>query len=192
MDNMTRYTVTYLLRTKDEALEAYKLFEVWAITQQHCRAIKVIRSDRGGEYLSGAFDEHLAKPSMGNVTVEHNVYFRTSAQLKGEEEKLPASDSKRAAAPHIPPNDPPNSPTVKDADEDNEMEQQEEQPEKLLPPPLCCSEHLQRPSCMIQDLQSGEGITLARRGSPKVSMGLQMSRVDVSMTYFLFFCLLTF
>ena len=30
---------------------------------------------------------------MGNVTVERNVYFGTSAQLKGEEENLPASDS---------------------------------------------------------------------------------------------------
>jgi len=42
MDDATRYTITYLLRTKDEALEAYKLFEAWAITQGHCTAIKVL------------------------------------------------------------------------------------------------------------------------------------------------------
>ena len=54
------------------------------------------------------------------------------------------------------------------------MEQQEEQPEKPLPPPLRCSECLWKPLRVIQDLQSGEGITLARRGSPKVSMGLQI------------------
>jgi transposase InsO family protein len=51
----------YLLCTKDEAFGAYKSFEAWAITQQHCTAIKVLRSDRSGEYLSGAFDQHLAK-----------------------------------------------------------------------------------------------------------------------------------
>ena len=32
----TRYTFTFLLRTKDEALKAYKTFESWALTQKHC------------------------------------------------------------------------------------------------------------------------------------------------------------
>jgi hypothetical protein len=48
-DDATRYTFIFLLRTKDEALEAYKTFESWALTQQHCKGIKVLRSDRGGE-----------------------------------------------------------------------------------------------------------------------------------------------
>jgi hypothetical protein len=39
---MMRYTVTYLLHTKDEALEAYKSFKAWAITQGHCTVIKVL------------------------------------------------------------------------------------------------------------------------------------------------------
>jgi hypothetical protein len=55
-DDATRYTVTFLMRTKDEALEAYKSFEAWALMQQHCKGIKTLRSDRGGEYLSKAFD----------------------------------------------------------------------------------------------------------------------------------------
>jgi len=46
------------MRTKDEALEAYKTFEAWATTQHHCKAIKVLRSDRGREYLSQDFNEH--------------------------------------------------------------------------------------------------------------------------------------
>ena len=44
-DDATRYTFTFLLRTKDKALEAYKTFEAWALTQQHCKGIKVLHSD---------------------------------------------------------------------------------------------------------------------------------------------------
>jgi len=55
------YTITFLLCTKDEALEAYKTFEAWATTQQHCKAVKALCSNRGGEYLSKEFDQHLAK-----------------------------------------------------------------------------------------------------------------------------------
>jgi hypothetical protein len=55
-DDVTRYTMTFLMRTKDKALEAYKSYEAWALAQQHYKAIKVLCSDRGGEYLSKAFD----------------------------------------------------------------------------------------------------------------------------------------
>ena len=48
-DDATRYTVTYLLRTKDEALNAYKSFKAWANMQQHCDKIKVLCSDCKGE-----------------------------------------------------------------------------------------------------------------------------------------------
>ena len=59
-DDATRYTLTYLLPVKSNALTVYKHFEAWAVTQSHCTAIKVLRSDRGGEYLSEKFDKHLA------------------------------------------------------------------------------------------------------------------------------------
>jgi transposase InsO family protein len=48
------------MHTKAEAFGSYKAFEAWALAQQLCAAIKVLRLDRGGEYLSGAFDQHLA------------------------------------------------------------------------------------------------------------------------------------
>jgi hypothetical protein len=48
------------MHTKDEALEAYKSFEAWALMQQHCKGIKALHSDQGGEYLSKQFDQHLA------------------------------------------------------------------------------------------------------------------------------------
>jgi transposase InsO family protein len=61
------------MRTKDEALEAYKSYEAWALAQQHCKAIKVLRSDRGGEYLSKVFDQHLAAAGTMQKLTTHDT-----------------------------------------------------------------------------------------------------------------------
>jgi transposase InsO family protein len=82
-DDATRFTITYLMRTKDQALEAYKSFEAWALTQGHCRAIKVLRSDRGGEYLSDAFNAHLAAAGTARKLTVHDT-----PQLNGVAERL--------------------------------------------------------------------------------------------------------
>ena len=82
-DDATRYTVTYLLPTKADALDAYRRFEAWALAQQHCQAIKVLRSDRGGEYLSDAFDKHLAAAGTARRLTVHDT-----PQLNGVAECL--------------------------------------------------------------------------------------------------------
>ena len=82
-DDATRFTITYLMRTKDQALAAYKSFEAWALTQGHCRAIKVLRSDRGGEYLSDAFNAHLAAAGTARKLTVHDT-----PQLNGVAERL--------------------------------------------------------------------------------------------------------
>ena len=82
-DDSTRFTVIYLLRSKNEVLESYKSFEAWVLTQQHCKAIKVLRSDRGGEYLSGAFDKHLAAAGTTRRLTPHDT-----PQLNGIAERL--------------------------------------------------------------------------------------------------------
>ena len=82
-DDATRYTVTYLLHTKAEALGAYKAFEAWALAQQHCAAIKVLRSDRGGEYLSDAVDRHLQAAGTTRRLTVHDT-----PQLNGIAERL--------------------------------------------------------------------------------------------------------
>ena len=82
-DDATRYTVCFLLRTKDGAFEAYKSFEAWALTQDHCKGIKVLRSDRGGEYLSTAFNEHLAAAGTARKLTTHDT-----PQLNGIAERL--------------------------------------------------------------------------------------------------------
>ena len=65
MDDATRYSITYLLHTKAEALGTYRAFKAWALTQQHCAAIKVLCLDHSGKYLSKAFNQHLK--SAGTV-----------------------------------------------------------------------------------------------------------------------------
>jgi transposase InsO family protein len=92
-DDVTRYTVTYLLRNKSEAFGAYKGFEAWAVTQQHCTAIKVLRSDRGGEYLSGDFDRHLAAAGTSRRLTVHDT-----PQLNGVAECLNRTIAERVRA----------------------------------------------------------------------------------------------
>jgi transposase InsO family protein len=72
-----------LLWTKDEVLKQYKFFEAWAIAQQHCSGIKVLHSDRGGKYLSKAFDEHLAAAGTAWWLTTHDT-----PQLNGIAERL--------------------------------------------------------------------------------------------------------
>ena len=82
-DDATRYSVTYLLHTKAEAFGAYEAFEAWALTQQHCAAIKVLRLDRGSEYLSEAFDQHLKSAGTARRLTVHDT-----PQLNGVAEQL--------------------------------------------------------------------------------------------------------
>src|SRR5712671_5553673 len=82
-DDATCYSVAFLLRKKSDALENYKSFEAWAITQGHCKVIWVLRSDRGGEYLSGAFDQHLAAAGTARQLTIHDT-----PQLNGVAERL--------------------------------------------------------------------------------------------------------
>ena len=56
IDDSTKYYYVYLLKSKDEALEKFILYKN-EVENQLNKKIKVIRSDRGGEYeaLIGEF-----------------------------------------------------------------------------------------------------------------------------------------
>ncbi len=56
---------------------------MWALTQQHCAAIKVLQLDCSGEYLSNAFDQHLKSASMARRLTVHDT-----PQLNGVAEWL--------------------------------------------------------------------------------------------------------
>jgi len=58
IDDKTRLTHLYFLRTKDEAPNAYKKYEAWVDTQMG-KKIKVLNSDHGGEYKGKDFVNYL-------------------------------------------------------------------------------------------------------------------------------------
>ncbi|KAJ9547938.1 hypothetical protein OSB04_020481 [Centaurea solstitialis] len=57
-DDFSRYGYVYLMRHKFESFERFKEFQN-EVQNQLDRKIKFLRSDRGGEYLSDEFDNHL-------------------------------------------------------------------------------------------------------------------------------------
>ena len=68
IDDCTRYCYVYLLRSKDEALEMFKHFKN-EVENQLDRKIKVIRSDRGGEY----------EAPFGDFCSQHGIIHQTTA-----------------------------------------------------------------------------------------------------------------
>ncbi|MFS7937026.1 putative RNA-directed DNA polymerase [Helianthus anomalus] len=57
-DDYSRYSYVYLLRNKYEAFEMFKDFKS-EVENQLKKTIKILRTDRGGEYLSGAFQDNF-------------------------------------------------------------------------------------------------------------------------------------
>ena len=57
-DDLSRYGYVYLMRHKSEAFEKFKEFR-HEVEKQTRKPIKVLRSDRGGEYLSREFLDYL-------------------------------------------------------------------------------------------------------------------------------------
>jgi transposase InsO family protein len=56
IDDATRFCYVYLLRTKDEALDYFKIYKA-KVENQLERKIKHLRSDRGGKYFPKIFGE---------------------------------------------------------------------------------------------------------------------------------------
>jgi transposase InsO family protein len=57
-DDCTRYRCVYLLRTKDEAFDAYKSYEAFAENQTNSR-VRRFRDDKGGEYIGQKWTQHF-------------------------------------------------------------------------------------------------------------------------------------
>ena len=68
IDDCIRYCYVYLLRSKDEALEMFQHFKN-EVENQLDRKIKVIRSDRGGEY----------EAPFGDFCSQHGIIHQTNA-----------------------------------------------------------------------------------------------------------------
>ncbi|GJZ81043.1 retrotransposon protein, putative, ty1-copia subclass [Tanacetum coccineum] len=57
-DDFSRYRYVYLLKHKHEVFETFKVFQK-EVENQLGKTIKLLRSDRGGEYMSQEFLDHL-------------------------------------------------------------------------------------------------------------------------------------
>ncbi|GJU64837.1 retrovirus-related pol polyprotein from transposon TNT 1-94 [Tanacetum coccineum] len=55
IDDYSRYTYVYLIKEKSESLDVFKIFKA-EVENQLNRKIKIVRSDRGGEYYGKHFD----------------------------------------------------------------------------------------------------------------------------------------
>ena len=66
IDDSSRYCYVYLLRGKDEAVEVFKHYKL-EVENQLSKKIKIIRSDRGGEY-DAPFDEYCSQNGIIHQT----------------------------------------------------------------------------------------------------------------------------
>jgi transposase InsO family protein len=76
VDDYSRYVVIFTMETRDEVFGHFKTYKAWAekATGQH---IVTLRTDGGGEYISGAFTSYLRKEGIQRQitpphTPEHN------------------------------------------------------------------------------------------------------------------------
>ena len=68
-DNYTRWRTIYCISQKLEVLSKYKEYEAW-IRTQYGKHIKILQSNRGGEYLSKEFNTHpKAQGTIRSLTV---------------------------------------------------------------------------------------------------------------------------
>ena len=63
INDKTQFTHLYFLRKKDETFDAYKKYEAWVETQMSNK-IKVLNSDRGGEYRGDEMVAYLKSKGM--------------------------------------------------------------------------------------------------------------------------------
>nr|GEY26529.1 retrotransposon protein, putative, Ty1-copia subclass [Tanacetum cinerariifolium] len=68
IDDCTKYCYVYLLKSKDEAIDKFVLYKT-EVENQLGRKIKVVRSDRGGEYVS----------SFAELCVKHGIRHEFTA-----------------------------------------------------------------------------------------------------------------
>lgn len=80
IDDCTRFCYVYLLKSKDEALEAFKKYKT-EVENQLSSKIKMIRSDRGGEYVA-LFEEFCS-----NSGIIHQTTAPYSPQSNGVAER---------------------------------------------------------------------------------------------------------
>eukprot|EP00253_Pinus_taeda_P002944 PITA_02944 len=72
IDDYSRYMYLYMLHKKNEALDAFKIFKV-EVEKQCGKKIKIVRSDRGGEYYGRYIEDGKAPRPFEKFLQEHGI-----------------------------------------------------------------------------------------------------------------------
>ncbi|KAF7807447.1 Retrovirus-related Pol polyprotein from transposon TNT 1-94 [Senna tora] len=72
IDDYSRYMFLYLLNNKNEALDAFKVFKA-EVDKQCDKQIKIVRSDRGGEYYGRYTEDGQAPGPFARFLQEHGI-----------------------------------------------------------------------------------------------------------------------
>ena len=67
IDDCSKYCYVYLLHSKNEVLNMFKIYKA-KVENQLKKKIKIIRSDRGGEYESAAFSDFCTQHGIVHQT----------------------------------------------------------------------------------------------------------------------------
>ena len=72
IDDYSHHMYLYMLRSKDKALEAFKVFKV-EVEEQCEKQIKIVRSDRGGEYYGRYIENGQAPGPFARFFQGHGI-----------------------------------------------------------------------------------------------------------------------
>lgn len=101
-DDKSRFTQIYFLREKSEAFDSYRKYEAWLETQRKVK-IKCLQCDRGGEFTSDEFKDHLERhgtvrrltthdtPEYNGIAERLNLTLLTKVRAMIHESGLPPS-----------------------------------------------------------------------------------------------------
>jgi hypothetical protein len=87
IDDFSCFPALYFLKRKSDVFDVFRKYKAWAENMTGCR-IGVLRDDKGGEYMSSAFDSFLAGASIAQ---EHTI--RDTPQQNGIAERMNQSIS---------------------------------------------------------------------------------------------------
>ncbi|GJR02838.1 retrotransposon protein, putative, ty1-copia subclass [Tanacetum coccineum] len=73
-DDFSRYCYVYLMKHKHEVFETFKVFQN-EVENQLGKKIKAIQSDRGGEYLTYEFVNHMKSCGYPKETIGYYLYY---------------------------------------------------------------------------------------------------------------------
>ena len=87
MDDYTRHTTVYFLHMKDKAFDFYHVYEAWLATRYKVQ-IKCLNLDRGGEYMSKEFLDHLKKAETTRQLTIHDTPEHNGVAERGNRTNL--------------------------------------------------------------------------------------------------------